>query len=189
MNSLTLQNISSYFNFQYPQYQNYKLIDEKRIGATPFLQSNYGEENDCTIMSIATCIYYYVRQINMPIPMFEIYAATRKIAKKYKYNDSTGTFFGFNKKIYEETLKYFNLKQKININFVKNVGFNFNTIKKSILENKPVVLSMANDGRDYYKNHTVTIIGYQVYELNDTDKNRIIQTKKINKNMLLVFDN
>ena len=40
------------------------------------------------------------------------------------------------------------------------------TLKKleTILKTTPIVLNLWNDGRNYYKNHSVVIVGVDVYE-------------------------
>jgi uridylate kinase len=52
------------------------------------------------------------------------------------------------------------------------------TIKKCIDNNIPVVLSITNDGRGYYKNHSVTVVGYRIYKADN---------KEIK--MLILYDN
>ena len=63
--------------------------------------------------------------------------------------------------------------------YIKGVGFNLNSIKTILNNQKPIILTMHNDGRDYYKMHSVTVIGYDIYSLNN---------KKIIP-FLLVYDN
>lgn len=41
-----------------------------------------------------------------------------------------------------------------------------------------MILSVLNDGRNYYKNHSVTIIGYN-----------IVKTQNRKLNMILIYDN
>jgi hypothetical protein len=52
------------------------------------------------------------------------------------------------------------------VGYMKNIGFKFETIKSEIHKNNPLILSVLKDGNDYYKNHSITIIGYELYRIN-----------------------
>ena len=68
--------------------------------------------------------------------------------------------------------KTFNVKSQVR--YLKGVGYNWNIIKNNIQNNIPMILSLWNDGRNYYKNHSVIIVGFNEFK-----------TKKI----LTVYDN
>lgn len=55
------------------------------------------------------------------------------------------------------------------VRYLKNIGFNFNTIKKQLDQGNPVIISMMNDGRNVYKNHSIVVIGYNVYKIDNRD--------------------
>ena len=58
---------------------------------------------------------------------------------------------------------------------MKGIGFNWDFIKGNLDYNDtPIILNLWKDGRNYYYNHTVLIIGYAESE---------------NKKMLVVYDN
>ena len=84
----------------------------------------------------------------------------------------------FIKPIFNNSLKYFKINKNTSFKCIKNIGFNFNFIKEQINDGNPMILSLLNDGRNFYKNHSVTIIGYN-----------IIKTSKQTLNMILVYDN
>ena len=139
------------------------LKQQKHIaGFKPLLQRNYGGDNDCTLTSI-TAIVSFLSKYKYPIK--DVYAYVEKIAKKYLYRGTSGTPFITIRKIFHESLKHYKLPQAY-VKYLKGVGYNFKDIQNAIKRGTPLVLSMANDGRDYYTNHSITIIGYDIYKIN-----------------------
>ena len=115
------------------------------------LQADYGEDYDCSI----TCITAMLSNGNPD----ETYKKVEEIAKKYFYNGKTiGTIPFFIKAILDEAA---NVNSKRG--YGKNIGFTWSKIKSLIAMDKPIILSMLNDGRNYYRNHSVTIVGYNEY--------------------------
>lgn len=124
----------------------------------PLLQKDYGETNDCAITSITTVVLYY----NKKLTASAIYNIVEKIGKKTRlYNSNLyGTLpFGV-KKIYNDALKYFKTPKVIKEGYGKNVGYKYEQIVKHINQNKPIILNIFRDGRKYYNNHTILIVGY-----------------------------
>ena len=145
--------ISEYNLIQYVKdtYGNASLTSKKIIGGiTPLLQSHYGGDMDCTLTSITTIL----NNGNA----VEVYKKVEQIAKKYFYNSNRGTNPLVIKCILD---KMTNKKSKRG--YLKNIGYSWSSIKTLIKANKPIILSMNNDGRNYYKNHSVTIVGYAEY--------------------------
>lgn len=119
---------------------------------TPLLQNDFGGKNDCSL----TCITALLTQNKNPQT---IYSQVEKVAKKYFFDGKKiGTIPFFIKAIIDN-VGHVNSKQ----GYGKNVGFNWTKIKSLIDQNKPIILSVNNDGRNYYKNHSVTIVGYKEY--------------------------
>lgn len=167
--NINMLNIKEYIYETYGVFsQN---INQKYISnITALLQNNYGGENDCTLTSITTIIKYFKSNLYVN----EIYNIVEQIAKKYFYDEKNGTFPLWINSILQKSLNTFNIKQKAHSAYLKNICYNFNKIKNIINTNMPILLNMNNDGRDFYKNHTVLIIGY--YEIN-------------NVKMLAIYDN
>lgn len=124
----------------------------KRItGYTPLLQADYGKDYDCSL----TCITAMLMNNNPQ----ETYNKVETVAKKYFYNgDRGGTIPFFIKNIIDK-VGGVNSKSA----YGKGIGFTWDKIKTLIHQNKPIILSVACDGRNYYKNHSVTIVGYNQY--------------------------
>ena len=171
---ITDKNLTSYVLNEYNSnilYQTQKTIDSIK----PLLQNNFGQDYDCSLTSITNIISWLKPNINVN----DIYNKVEQIAKNYLYNGKTiGTLPFFIKPIFNNSLKHFKINKNTGFKCIKNVGFNFNFIKEQINNENPMILSLLNDGRNFYKNHSVTIIGYN-----------IIKTSKQTLNMILVYDN
>lgn len=174
--SLNNANLKEYLKKKY-NAKEVTQTSSKILDIVPLLQNDYGEVNDCTLTSITTCVNYY-RGAKDNVK--DIYNCVEKVAKKYFYKGNIGTFPLFTQRIYDEVLKTFSCKKKKTSQaYLKGIGFTFKTIKSLIDKGTPIILSVNNDGRNYYENHSITIIGYQTYK---TDN-------KKNANLLVVFDN
>ncbi len=134
---------------------------------TPYralLQKNYGKTKDCTLTCLA-CIYGAGH-----------YASIERIAEKYGYDGEThGTYPVTVKAITKAFLAEWNLPGKPKSAYGKGVGWRWSTLKTLIGDRStPVILNLWRDGRDYYNNHSVTVIGLEEYE---------------NARFLLIYDN
>ena len=145
------KNIGSYLKDQ-------DLIEEKIISRFfPLLQSNFGGPNDCTLTSI-TAVYAFVNKYKESFN--SIYDQVETVAKKHFFTAKTGTAVVLIKSIIDKTFS-----TKSHSKYLKGIGFNWFNIKNNIKNNIPMILSTNNDGRNYYKNHTVIIVGYKEYNL------------------------
>ena len=174
---LTATNIKKYLQENYNFGDTITEVYRKQLSVPIFLQNNYGKEGDCTLTSVLTLTKFY----NKSLDTNEVYNYIENIAeKKYFYNgDSFGTIPFFNRAIINETCAHFGIKRDFKTGYLKGVGFNLNSIIQLINDNTPIMISMFKDGRKYYDSHTITIVGYVVYE----DENHKQQV------MLQVYDN
>jgi len=145
------------------------MIGYKHIDVIPYLQNDYGEEGDCTLVSILTVVKFYKPELNKR----EVYDYIEKIAKKYLYKSTWGTLPFFNKNIVKEVFKHFDIDKQVFLKSIKGLGFNENTIINQLKNSIPVIISITRDGRNYYDNHTITIVGYNIYE-NENGKKKIM---------------
>lgn len=174
---LTVTNIKQYLQQVYNFGGQITELHRKQLSVPVFLQNNYGKSGDCTLTSILTLTKYY----NKSADTNDVYDYIEDIAtKKYFYNgDSYGTIPFFNKTILKQTFKQFGINRKVTSKYLKDIGFNLETILQCLDNNTPVIISIFRDGRKYYDNHTITIIGYVQYK----DENGKIMT------ILQVYDN
>ena len=117
------------------------------------LQKNYGKRFDCTLTSLA-CIFGE-----------EYYATIERIAEKYGYDgDKNGTNPLVVRCITQELAKRIKVKGKAKSAYGKSIGWTWGMVKRLIAKNTPVVLNLWDDGRKYYHDHTVTIVGVEEYQ-------------------------
>ena len=140
------------------------------LNIKPLIQDDYGEDNDCSLVSILTILNYKFANLDLN----HWYSIVERLAKKYFYTGDNGTLPFFINSIMKRVAPEYNSHAR----YLKNIGFNFNTIKKQLDQDNPVIISMMNDGRNFYKNHSVVAIGYNVYKID----NRPIR-------MLAIYDN
>lgn len=143
-------------------------------GVKPLLQSDYGLEGDCTVTSM-TCILEFLHHK----PIQQTYDTIEKIDMKYGYNGTMGTLPIFINTVLKQAEKQLGCKQSSwKSGYGKGIGFCFDTIVKCVDKGKPAILSMLYDGRNYYNNHSVTVIGYAQYLVNGR-----------NQRFILLYDN
>ena len=94
-----MENLAQYIKTLYGS-QTLKFIQGKRLQFQPFLQNDYGKDNDCTLISIASVLHYYNRG-----EMDFLYPEVEKIAENYLYDgDSYGTLPIFISKIFSKAV-------------------------------------------------------------------------------------
>lgn len=119
-------------------------------------QDRYGDSQDCTLTSITAIINFYT---SGKYTIKDIYDNVVIIAKRYGYEGNKGTNPLYIKKIYDEVLhKYVNSIARSKSRYLKYIGFTFDSVCSLIDKGIPVIMSLWRAG--IYKNHTITIIGY-----------------------------
>lgn len=146
---------------EYPALGN--RTGRKILQMKALLQKDYGERLDCTLTCMA-CLWGE-----------EHYAEIECIAKRYGYDgEKRGTSPLVVQRIMQVFMKEHKLPGRPCSAYGKGIGWNYATIKRLIGGGTPVILNLWTDGRSYYKDHSVTIIGFEEYE---------------NGQFLLVYDN
>lgn len=142
----------------------------------PLLQKDFGEDDDsdCTLTSITSILTLYCDKTPQ-----EIYDIVLKNAKKFCYTGKLGTQPPVMRTLMNKVAKELGIKKKAVVRYGKNISFNFAGIKQHIDQGRPLMLSMLKDGRNWYTDHSVTIIGYSEYKL---DGKKTVR-------MLKVYDN
>ena len=168
--------IGKYLREKYPGTKSTFLTRRKKVKGDylPLLQNDFGMNNDCTLTALTTVISGAVDQ-----EPHKVYDVVEKYAKQYGFKGN-GTNPLFIKSIFDKTLKEFSVNKKTKAGYLKSVGYGFSKIKELIDKDIPVVLSVYNDGRNYYINHTIAVVGYLTYRV---DKNQSLEP------FLLVYDN
>lgn len=119
------------------------------IDAKCLLQKNYGEDYDCTLTSLAAIFGE------------EHYGLIESHAKKHGYVGKTcGTNPFKVKAIMQGVMDSIGIKGECYSRYGKGLGFNWHTIKNLLKRGHHVVLNIHKDGRGYYRNHSVLIVGF-----------------------------
>lgn len=168
--------IGKYLREKYSNVKTTFLTQRKKVKGNyqPLLQNDYGGVNDCTLTALTTVISGLTNQNPKAV-----YDVVEKYAKQYGFK-CNGTNPLFIKSIFDKSLKEFGINKKTKQGYLKSLGYGFTEIKKLIDNDIPIILSVYNDGRDYYVSHTIVIIGYLTYRVND---NKSLEP------FLLVYDN
>lgn len=151
------------------EYQDKCLLT--KIGTEDgLLQEDYGGSLDCTLTSL-TKLYSHKAMLNEEI----VYAEIEEIAKKKLYSpEKFGTNPVFINSIMKECNKRFNVLGMP----VSKLNPKFDYICSQLAANRPMLLNMVADGRNYYKGHTVLVVGVQTFKIRGQEAR-----------MLVVFDN
>lgn len=162
---LTAANVKKYVESTYGSPAT-QITDKHILDFPSLLQKDYGGDNDCTLTSMTAIIYYIT---NGKYKADSIYNDVEKIAKKYFYSGKWGTSYITIRTIFNKSLQKY-APNTVKAGYLKNAGYNLNTIMSQIDKKKPLLLSMLSDGLGYYSRHSVTIIGYRVYAVNREKK-------------------
>lgn len=141
----------SWLDLEYPRRG--RQVWRKLIPLEGLLQDDYGKRLDCTLTSLA-CIFGK-----------KYYGDIEGIALKYGYNgDKRGTNPLVVKAIMREFARLRGIPGKARSAYGKGIGWTWRMVKAILSRGIPLVLNLWEDGRGYYHDHSVTVIGAEEYE-------------------------
>ena len=141
----------SWLDLEYPNRG--KQTFRRLIPLRGLLQEDYGRDLDCTLTSLA-CIFGEKH-----------YKDIEAIALRYGYDgDMRGTNPLVVRSIMREFMQHNDICGKAKSAYGKGVGWTWQLVKSLASRGIPLVLNMWDDGRKYYHNHSVTVIGAEEYE-------------------------
>ena len=141
-----------YITLQYEYPDRGKQLFRQMIPLQPLLQRNYGEDLDCTITSMA-CIFGE-----------KYYGQIESIARLYGYDgEKRGTNPLTVRRIMADFLRAQHMTGTARSGYGKGIGWRWDTVKRLIARQTTVILNLWYDGRGYYHDHTVTVIGVEEY--------------------------
>lgn len=180
-------NLVEYLHEKYPKATNFVFSAPVRLTQVPqLLQRNYGKALDCTLTSMTAVLMSLLPNKGDN----EVYDVVEEIATKYFYDgDKKGTNPIFIRSILRDAAKHFGLKQKAHAKYLNGICFGYNTIKKMIGKNIPIIINIFKDGRKYYDDHSITITGYREVKVdNKTRRFLIVQDNWAKEYSYLDFD-
>lgn len=172
---LTSDNVINYLQERYAMGKNITEIRGKELILPQFTTAQFNS-NSSTLIAITSIVKFYRRNKDNQV----IYNCIKEIAQRYFYDGrSWGLIPVFGKAILGQAFYRFTINHsRFQSRLFKNIGFNINTITSIINKCKPIIMSMKNDGRNCYHNHSVVIVGYVDFQ----DENSKV------KRMLLIHD-
>lgn len=132
----------------------------KRIEGVPvLLQKSFdGGTNNCTLTSITAIFHYYhARYERIPKDIVQIHQDARELALIHRFKEDKGTPPTRIAAIITNLWAHYGYKGHGSSRYL----WKWSTFEREILANRPFIVNMANG---FYKNHSVTGIGYQVFQ-------------------------
>ncbi len=117
---------------------------------------------NCTLVAMVRSVEYLKNSKGLekiPADRKQIYADSKKIAKKYLYTDKYGTLPALAGNIYESIFLNYGYNAYSKGYFIWDF---YDNVVREIDLGYPVIFNIA---RGYYKNHSITISGYRIYRL------------------------
>lgn len=136
----------------------------------PLLQDNFGSGNDCTLTAITNILTYYCNKTPQ-----EIYEVVVRYGAKLGYTDQKGTNPIVMRTLMNLVARDLGVKKSAVVRYGKNIAYNYAGIKQNIDAGRPIMLSIYKDGRDFYSDHSVMIIGYSEYKVDNKRKARMLK--------------
>lgn len=130
--------------------------------------SNY---EDSALFSVEQLIRFYMPSNSVFLDSIQSTIIKILIKERTTFANDDTTVQAFVKNIIDKTFQYYGRKYISSYRQFRREGYSFCTIKQLIDDDKPVMLSMLNDGRDYYQYHSVIVYGY--VEFLDKEENVI----------------
>lgn len=118
--------------------------------------------NNCTLVAISRILMYYrirMHKTNIDRSIGDIYRKVEAIGTEYGYTDARGVVPIFVDDIVEEAFEMYGYKVKCKGHYIWSFE---KQVKREIAAGRPVIMNIA---RGFYKNHTVTVIGYRIYSV------------------------
>lgn len=122
--------------------------------------------NNCTLVAISKVLYYWKTQKNksdITGTIGDIYSVVEEIATDYGYNDTDGTFPTKINNIMLDVFDHYGYDSTCRGIYIWSFD---NEVRDEIDSERPVLMNIL---RGYYGDHTITVAGYSVYKINNTE--------------------
>lgn len=133
-------------------YPNLGGIKECRnLGGKALIQADFDGKNDCTL----TCLTFLFG--------VKYHEDIVSVSKTLGYDGKNGTNPLVIKTLMQRVMRLANVKGTAKSAYGKGIGYTWNTLKTLINGKHYVILNLLDDGRNYYHDHSVTVVGYAEY--------------------------
>ena len=147
-----IADLNEYIEKNYPKAI---FMESSEIEIPNFLQRDFQDgEKNCTLASLTRIINYYFKDLDK----FKIYGEIFEIARRNGYFKEIGTLPFFISRIANTYFKKNKMKIKARGIYLGNF---YSHVKEEIDKFHPVLMNLATG---YYKNHSLVIFGYSLYD-------------------------
>ncbi len=153
-----IENSRKYISMNYGD--NMILVARKVLLMDDFSMRDLGEDaNNCVLTGITRILSYYLNQNDEKVDQEIIYDLVKENAVRKGYQWNKGLGFHRISSVMKRCAEIYGIASR-KTRSVYCVGI-FKTIKKQIDMQNPLLMNLSFG---YYRNHTVTIAGYEIYE-------------------------
>lgn len=120
--------------------------------------------NNCSLVAISKVLEYLKtsKTPNIPDSIQNIYKDVEKVGKKYGYTDKKGTDFWDIYDISRDVIKNYGYTPKCDTYYI----WSFDTVVNEMSDWTPLILNISSG---YYENHSVTVVGYNIYTIGNRE--------------------
>lgn len=131
------------------------IVDCCNLGGQALLQRDYGQAQDCTL----TCLAFLFGE--------KFYPDIERIALAMGYDgEKRGTNPLTVRTIMQRVMRLAGVAGSAKSAYGKGVGWTWGRVKQLLQGGHYLILNLWRDGRGYYGNHSVTVVGYAEYRAN-----------------------
>lgn len=145
-----ITNIEEYMNRQYPHHQ---WIAGKILSVPDFIQSELGDvKNNCSLASMTRILEYHLK-----LPRKDLYAEIFTLGLKHGFMPQRGIFPNKIDNIANDFFKKHQIEGRCRGSYFGNF---YKPVMREIDGDRPL---MMNIGIGYYRDHSLTVVGYRIY--------------------------
>lgn len=166
---ITSNNLQDYLSPK-PTENSIVLIKRHIIPSHNYLLHEIENEKLGSVITAINILQYFAPTMTPGI----LHDYIRRYGNKIGYSTKFGIIPLFNSRILNCVATDLHIKHTFRTKYIKNIGFDFKTITDLIDSRNPALLSLFNDGRNYYQRHSVVIMGYEIYDVGGVQKRLLV---------------
>ena len=175
-------------------YGKVQCVKNKRLNVNQQTMSEISRKSECncSLVAISKVLKFwrdFDEKTNIPFSIYKIYDDVESIAKKHGYDEEDGTDFWKINNICDSIVKKYGYTPSCDGVY----NLNWNSIKSYLDKHEglydysePIILNCVSG---YYGNHSVTVMGYSIYILNNKEHHFLrVSDGWSSKNRFIDFD-
>lgn len=158
-------NLDNYLAATYSK--EYTLCTSKKIACKPIIQDRHSQLKDAMLVAITTVLNQKLKGI---YSVNQLYSIIESAAKGCHVNEEKyGVTPRAIKMIVAKAAKKLTIEMSAISAFKKGIGFTVDDIFSQLRRNNLVILSISDDGREFYHYQPVVVVGYKVFAIEGTE--------------------